>query len=97
MSANLINKQSLLKPVWPEPKPTTPKPNRIRVSLPVVNRLEQAEPIRRDSISQVKHDEEVRFVTRALIWMALLAMAPLILFYVVTLFYPDIFMISVSP
>lgn len=97
MSANLIKNQSLLKPVWPEPKPRIPTPNRIPVSLPVVKRLEQAEPIRRDSISQVKDDEEIRFVTSALIWMALLAMAPLILFYVVTLFYPDIFMISVAP
>jgi hypothetical protein len=95
MSAHLIDEQSLANPKQSTPKPS--KPKTITASRTVVNRHERVEPIRRYSIPPVTDDEEMRVVKKAVIWMAVLAVTPLILFHIITFFYPDIFMIPVAP
>lgn len=92
MSAHLIDEQPLIKP-----KQSTPKPNKITVSRTVVNRHERVEPNQCYSIPPVTNDEEMRLVRNVVIWMAVLAVTPLILFYIITFFYPDIFMIEIAP
>lgn len=95
MSASLIEERRASKPTWSELSRS--EAEGIRASTTTINRTEQTEHIRRYSIPPVTDEEEMRFVKMAAIWMAILGMAPLILFHIVTFFYPDIFMIPVAP
>ncbi|MCA9112270.1 MAG: hypothetical protein KDA52_20110 [Planctomycetaceae bacterium] len=100
MSANQIEERRIFTQTRSEPtraKPERSKPKQIPVSRTVVNRRVRVEPIRRYSIPPVTDDEEMRFVRNAVIWMAVIAVTPLILFHIITFFYPDIFMIPVAP
>ena len=85
MSANLID----------ERRPSNAK--RFRVSQPLADRYERPESIRRYSIPPATDDEESKRVARAAICLIVLGITPLILFYIITIFYPDIFMISATP
>ena len=39
----------------------------------------------------------MKFVIRAARWMLVLALAPLILFYIVSFLYPELFLIPITP
>lgn len=70
---------------------------RIRVSETVVDGRKQQEPTLHYPVPPVTDDDEIEFLTKAVLWMAVLAVTPLILFHILTYFYPDIFMIPVAP
>ena len=70
----------------------------------VVKREERRIPLERVVIPQVPQsveystdDEEMEFVTRAMMWMTLLAVTPLILFFVLNFFYPSFLLIPIAP
>ncbi len=95
MSAKLIEERRVFKPT--RTKLERSKPRHFSVSRFVVIRRVRVEPIRQYFIPPVTDDKEVRLVTRAVIWMAVLAVTPLILFHINIFFYPNIFMIPVAP
>ena len=85
MSANLIDERRL------------PNASQLRVSKTVVDRFERPESFLRYSIPPATDDEESKRVARAAICLIVLGIAPLILFYIITFFFPDIFMIPAAP
>ena len=60
-------------------------------------RYDRSQPTWRRSIPTLTDDAETAFIEKAVIWMLVLALTPLILFHVITFFYPDIVMIPVAP
>lgn len=49
------------------------------------------------NLTDVTVDEEAKFVSRAALWMVVLAVTPLILFYIVHFFQPELFLIPITP
>lgn len=45
----------------------------------------------------LEDNEESRFLTVVVMWMTILALGPLILFYIITALTPDLFLIPVTP
>ena len=83
MYANRINKRR--RPV---------KPTRLHVSHTVGERRKLVEHY---SLPPVTNDEEMKFVTRAVMWMAIFAVTPWILFHIVNFFYPNFLWIPIAP
>ena len=86
MSTNTLRKRRIRKANSP----------RYYVPATAITRVERRERIHRYPLWLVTDDEEVEFVTRAAMWMMVLGVAPLLLFYIVTFFYPDFFLIAPS-
>ncbi len=53
--------------------------------------------IQRYSLPPVTDDEEMRFNEKAVFWMAVLAVTPLILFHMINYFSPDFLWIPIAP
>lgn len=85
MSTNLID------------KPRASAPNRYKVSHTVIHRRKHRETMEYYPLSPVTDDEETKFVANAAIWLAVLAVTPLILFYVLNFLYPDFLLIPITP
>ena len=49
------------------------------------------------SILPVADDEERKFVANVVTWMAVLAITPWILFYILNFLYPNFLLISIAP
>lgn len=62
-----------------------------------VDRRKRRRPIRIFSLPSTRDDGEMNFVIRAARWMLVLALAPLILFYIVSFLYPELFLIPITP
>lgn len=73
------------------------KSRRFDVSHPVIDRRKWREPIHCLPRPPVTNDEETNFIKRAVMWMAILCVTPLILFHIVTFIYPDLFWIPIAP
>lgn len=88
MSANLTDSRRRVVPAWCD------------VSHMGIQRSERGESTRVYSIpheADDADDEETKFITRAVIWTLVLAVTPLILFYILTFFNPDLFWIPITP
>jgi hypothetical protein len=72
-------------------------PSRTTDSGESASKYARRSPNRRRSDSRATDNEETNFVAKAAFAMAVFAMTPLILFHIVTYFYPDIFMIPIVP
>lgn len=90
MSASLIEERFLSKR-------QLFKPMRLHASQTVVTPRKRMEPARRIAIPSVTDDEEMKFIKKYVIWMAVLAVTPLTLFCILTFFYPDILLIPIVP
>ena len=47
--------------------------------------------------SRIEVDEELRFLTKAVIWMTILAVGPLIMFHIISAIQPDFLLILITP
>lgn len=45
----------------------------------------------------VTEDEEMNFVARAALWMVAVGVTPLVLFYIIHFFQPELFLIPITP
>ncbi len=98
MSVNLLNEPRPLKAGHPIGKPR--KTLRSESRGTVHHRVRIAEPVnpRRPSPApSATCDDESRIVTTMVLGLIGAAVAPLILFYALTFFFPDIFMIPLIP
>ena len=72
--------------------------NRFPISRTVIVRRKRRESIKRFLHPSFTNDDDERnFIAHAAIWMAVLGITPLILFYILTFFYPDFLWISITP
>ncbi len=85
MSANLIERRRHLAP------------ERLHASHTVIDRRKRREPMEYYSLPPVTDDEEKKFIANAVIWMAVLAITPWILFYILNFLYPDFLIIPIAP
>lgn len=74
-----------------------PRPRRLPVARTVVEPRRSVEPIRVEPLSSPAEDKGVMILASSVACMVLFALAPLILFLVLTFFYPNMFLISVTP
>ena len=74
-----------------------PKTPRFQFWPPVIDPKERQIPLPQYSIRPVTDDEEMKFIAWAVIWIAAVAVTPLILFQIVTYFYPDVLWMLVAP
>ncbi|MFN3159088.1 MAG: hypothetical protein ACE37I_07220 [Rubinisphaera brasiliensis] len=74
-----------------------PRPRRLPVARSVVAPRRPIEPIRVEPLSPASDDKGVMILASSVACIVLFALAPLILFLVLTFFYPDMFLISVTP
>lgn len=72
------------------------KPTRFHLAQTVVDRNGR-HLLRRYAIPPVADDEENKFVAKAVFWMILLGITPLILFHLITFFDPNSFGIPGTP
>ena len=77
-------------------KPRAFARKRFYVSHTTVDRRRRHEPVRLNPLPPVT-DEEATFVTRAALWMAVLAITPWILFYILNSLHPNFLLISIAP
>lgn len=66
-------------------------------SAATVKSIRRPRPIRIFSLPSYRDDAEMNFVIRAARWMLVLALAPLILFQIVSFLYPELFLIPIAP
>ena len=85
MSANLAEERRIVNP------------KRFHVPHTVNNRKTQWKPSQRLPFRPVADDEEVKFVTRAVMWIVVLGVTPLILFHIVNLIYPELLLVPITP
>lgn len=74
-----------------------PRPRRLPVARSVVAPRRPIEPIRVEPLSSPSDDKGVMILASSVACIVLFALAPLILFLVLTFFYPEMFLISVTP
>jgi len=74
-----------------------PTPRRFQLSHAVVPAPRAVEPARLCSVAPTVEDDELKQITWSVACMVGVAIAPLILFFVLTYLYPGIFQISVTP
>jgi hypothetical protein len=63
----------------------------------IKERRKRRKLIQRYSLPPVTDDEEMRFSEKAVFWMAVLAVTPLILFHIIYIFYPNFLWIPITP
>ena len=98
MSASTFEERRFLPPNLTSSEPDNPRRFRVRRSaVHGVNRLEQGDTGECDSMMPISDDEELAFVWTCMWCLAALAMAPLILFFFITFFYPDLFLLPITP
>lgn len=85
MSVNLLEKRRIANPKRFDDPPT------------VLDGRRRRELIHRLPLASVTDDEEMKFVTRAAMWMFILGVTPMILFYIVNFFYPDLLLSPATP
>ncbi len=85
MSVNLLEKRRIANP------------KRFHDPLTVLDGRRRRARIHRLPLLSVTDDEESKFVTRVAIWMVVLGVTPMILFYIVNFFYPDLLLIPITP
>ncbi len=73
-----------------------PTPKRLTGSRTIVNRRTRLKSFSRCPVPSTKDDEESRYIHKAVIWIVVLATAPLILFHIVTFFEPGILLTPVT-
>lgn len=85
MSVNLLEKRRIANP------------KRFHDPLTVLDGRRRRELIHRLPLPSVTDEEEMKFVTRAAMWMVILGVTPMILFYILNFFYPDLLLIPITP
>lgn len=85
MTSTLTKKRRRTKRTWLEGSNT------------FVRRDGRAAPARAYSWLRVTDDEEMSSVTRAVIWVLILAVTPWIVFHLITYFIPDLLWIPITP
>lgn len=78
-------------------KDRKPSPPAVPVSRLSGWRAERQATVRPRRTTRGTEDSEAHFMRKAAIWMILLAVAPLILFYILTFFYPELFQVWIAP